>query len=110
MFSDLLESLRYHLWRRPQVLIGTGNLIVHVAVYWFLAGLLSNVVVQVTSVMHAMLPRTLEAKASISDVLPVIPTWWIPESTMSFLLLIVMGAIGVWLALTGKRLRRLYVY
>lgn len=108
MFHDLLDSLRYHLLRKPLMAIAAGRFISYLAFYLCLAGLFSKVAVQAVSVVHAMVPQTPGAEASISDVLPRIPTWWIPESAMGFVLLIVMGLMGMWLALTGKRLKRLY--
>ena len=43
---------------------------------------------------------------SISQLYPSLPTWWIPESAISFILLIAAFVLGIRLTLAGKKLDR----
>ncbi|BFO54269.1 hypothetical protein AVXHC19_10720 [Acidovorax sacchari] len=108
MLYRLSETLLANLLSKPQVAITTGHLIFRGALMCCTAGCLLQVPVKAISIVHALGSQTHTTDVSLSDVLPGIPTWWIPESAISFALLIMAGAFGVWLAHSGKRLRRLY--
>ena len=106
MIDDLFESLQHYFWSKPKRLISLGSAIGNIAFVWLVVGLYANVGVQAVSIASAAAQGASAPQTTISQIYPSLPTWWIPESPISFALLIALFALGVWLALAGKKLDR----
>ena len=106
MIDDLFERLHHYFWSKPKRLIALGSAVRNIAFGWLAVGLYANVGVQAASIVSATAQGASAPQATISQLYPSLPTWWIPESPASFILLIASFAIGVWLTLAGKKLDR----
>lgn len=106
MIDDLLAGLHHYFWSKPTRLIALGAVIGNIAFAWLVVGLYANVGVQAASIVLGTAQGASSPHATISQTYPSLPTWWIPESSISFILLIAAFGLGIWLARTGKKLDR----
>ncbi|MNY84363.1 hypothetical protein D3C78_05150 [compost metagenome] len=106
MIAALLERLHHYFWSKPKRLIALGTVLGNVAVGWLIAGLYAKVGLQAVSIVSATAQGSKAPQASISQLYPSVPTWWIPEHPISFILLIATFGLGVWLTIAGKKLDR----
>lgn len=106
MIDDLFESLHHYFWSKPKRLVALGDAVRNIAFGWLAVGLYANVGVQAASIVSTTARGVSTSQATISQLYPSLPTWWIPESAISFILLIAAFGLGVGLALAGKKLDR----
>ena len=106
MIDDLLEGLHHYFWSKPKRLIALGRAVRSLAFGWTAVGLYANVGVQAVSIVSATAQGVSAPQVTISRLYPSLPTWWIPESFFSFILLIAAFGLGFWLTIAGKKLDR----
>lgn len=106
MIDDLLERLHHYFLNRPKRLVALGSAVWNIALGWFAVGLFANVGIQAASIVSATARGVSTPQMTISQLYPSLPTWWIPESAISFILLIATFGLGIWLTLAGKKLDR----
>lgn len=58
--------------------------------------------------MPAKLGVTAALTRSLADAYPALPTWWIPESAVGFILSLGVAAVGLWLVMATKHLNRTF--
>lgn len=95
----VLDRIANYFYQRGR-LRGAGQLLTYAAVSWCMFGIAGH---SLTAVLAALLRRPA---LTLVDVLPSIPTWWIPEHPVSFALVVILGVSGVFLSIEGKRLDR----
>ena len=106
MIDDLLEGLHHYFWSKPKRLIALGGAVRNIAFGWLAVGLYANFGVKAASIVSATARGVSTSPMSISQLYPSLPTWWIPESAISFILLIAAFGLGIRLTLAGKKLDR----
>lgn len=52
------------------------------------------------------LGRQVRSQSTLADLLPGLPTWWIPETLVGFVFVIVVAIVGVVIAREGRNLER----
>ena len=92
----MLERVVDYFYQRGR-LRGAGQLLINVAAYWCMFGIVGQVVTDVPAAMQRRPAQTL------ADALPNVATWWVPEHPISFGLVIGLGVLGFFLSIKGKR-------
>lgn len=79
----------------------TGSLITRGAAFVLMVGAVCRLLT------HLPLPKPGSVRP-LAEVLPNLPTWWIPESGLGFVFVAAIAAYGVWLVFEGKKLDRVW--
>lgn len=95
----MLERVVDYFYQRGR-LRGAGQFLTCVAVYWCMFGAAGHFI---TAVPAALQRRPVQM---LAEVLPDVPTWWVPEHPVSFVFVIALGVLGFFLSLKGKQLDR----
>lgn len=100
MFDNVLN----YFLTEPRRLESLGGTLASIGVTVILAGLLGHVAVVATGSIGSLAgPRTVK---TLAEIYPSLPTWWIPEGVVGGLPALILTASGIWLNVTGKRIRR----
>lgn len=102
-----MESIYIWLIERYNLLIEAGRTIFVSGSVLICAGLWGKVVKTSISTILSLSPPPVSATRTLAEIYPVLPTWWIPESTAGFILAALVTCIGITVALIGKHLRRI---
>lgn len=95
----MLEWVVDYFYQRGR-LRRTGQFLTYLAAYWCMFGAVGHLI---TAVPAALLQRPAQM---LAEVLPEVPTWWVPEHPVSFFFAIALGALGFFISFTGKQLDR----
>ncbi|WP_416761849.1 hypothetical protein ACNI65_06280 [Roseateles sp. So40a] len=101
-----LERLVDLLFSSPQRWMDWGRAVVFVSLGVLFLGLVARVALQGAAVVGS-LAVGLNAPGRLSELLPSIPTWWVPETLSGFTLWLVIAAAGAMAARHGRYLKRL---
>ncbi|WP_377806881.1 hypothetical protein [Acidovorax facilis] len=77
-----------------------GRFLTHVSVYLCIFGAAAHCITAVPAALQHRSAQTL------AEVLPNLPSWWVPEHPVSFVVVIAFGLLGVFLSLKGKQVDR----
>jgi hypothetical protein len=102
----MLERLEDYFLTEPERLIGLGRALVYLGGMLIMFGLVGHVATSAANGI-GIIGGHADTVKTLADIYPSLPTWWVPESIIGALPAIVTSALGIWLTLTGKRLRRL---
>jgi hypothetical protein len=92
---------------QPGRLVTLGRTFVTIGFGIIFAGLVGRLA---TGAQHAILqiaPHPGEARG-LAELFPNFWTWWIPETIVGAIPALCLIALGVWLAVFGRRIERLY--
>lgn len=106
MIDGLFETFQHYFWSKPKRLVVLGTGIGNIALLWLAAGLYAQAGILATSIVSTATRGAKGPQVAIDQLVPGMPTWWIPEHPVSFALLITSVALGVWLMHAGKKLDR----
>lgn len=95
----MVERVVDYFYQRGR-LRGVGQFLTYVAAYFCMFGAAGHLI---TSVPAALQRRPAQM---LVEVLPSLPTWWVPEQPVSFVIVIALGVLGFFLSLKGKQLDR----
>lgn len=98
MYGQLLEFFL----TRPSRIIALGSALTRCAGFVVVAGLAARLV---TLDASALVRSGVSQHGELAQVLPTLPTWWVPESVFGFGLAGLGIVCGLYLCVVGKRLR-----
>ena len=101
----MLERVMVYFFAEPRRLENLGRTLVSIGATIILSGLLGHVAVTAIGAVSGLTGQANTVK-TLAEIYPSLPTWWIPERILGALPAILAVAIGSWLNLTGKELRR----
>lgn len=104
----MLEKLYESLYMHPKEAHEIGTLLQWVSFVLVLFGLVSHTYVLVISLMQGLIPSGRTEIASIAQLVPSVPTWWIPESAPAFALVVLVGIAGVLISMEAKKCQRIW--
>ncbi|MEO8938578.1 MAG: hypothetical protein ABI277_00250 [Burkholderiaceae bacterium] len=89
---------------QPQRLTLIGRVLYRCAAFQVLAGVVAQVL---TFAMREAQPQI--AYRGISDVVPGLPTWWIPETVLGMIGVTLFAAVGLAIAYSGRQVERQWI-
>ncbi|MBI4807975.1 MAG: hypothetical protein HY799_03345 [Nitrosomonadales bacterium] len=100
----MLDSTLNYFMREPRWLENLGSTLASIGTTVILAGLLGHVGVVATGAIGSLAGQN--TVKTLAEIYPSLPTWWIPEGVVGGLPALILTASGIWLNVTGKRIRR----
>ncbi len=95
----MLERVMDYFLQRGR-LRSAGQFLTHLSAYLCIFGAAAHCITAVPAALQNRSAQTL------AEVLPDLPSWWVPEHPVSFILVIAFGVLGVFLSLKGKQVDR----
>ncbi len=102
-----LLDLRDYIHGRPRLLREMGSGLMLSAFAFTIAGLFGNVAKTAVSAMNVLSRPASKGTTLLAFLYPDLPTWWIPESALTFVMLLGVAGCGLVLCLEGRKLERL---
>lgn len=91
----------------PQRLIDSGWLLTLAGFILLFSGLWGLVTTTSVNAVSSVAPGvTAPPSKVLADIYPMLPTWWIPESPLGFVLPVVLIILGWIVAMAGKQIKR----
>lgn len=89
----------------PKRLVAIGEALYSVASALVILGVWASVYTGAVAALNS-LGRQVRSKSTLADLLPGLPTWWIPETLVGFVFIIAFAIVGVVIAREGRNLER----
>lgn len=102
----MLERIEDYFIEQPGRLIALGRTLVVIGAVLLVFAAIGRLASAVPGIFSSM-GGTHVATKSLAEVYPTLPTWWVPESLLGGVPALSFIGLGLWLAATGRRLRRL---
>lgn len=101
-----VERLADLLFSAPQRWVAGGRAVALGALGLTVLGAFARVMVEGTAAIRALHPGGIPLR-SLAELVPTVPTWWVPETPMGFALCAVVFVSGVVAVLHGRHLKSL---
>lgn len=95
----MFERIVDYFYQRGR-LRGAGQFLTYATAYSCMFGAAGHFITAVPAALQRHTAQTL------AEVLPDVPTWWVPEYLMSVVFVIALSVLGFFLSLKGKQLDR----
>lgn len=92
--------------RKPERITESGRTMFLIGGALLISGLLGHVATAAADAVKLI--GKLPQGTRLAEMYPTWPLWWVPESFVGFFLAAILMALGVWLVVTGKRLRKYF--
>lgn len=103
----MFETAMTSVLSNPKRLIWVGYALFRTSTFILMIAILAKAATKATEGIFNLSASTAHA-VPLAEVLPSLPTWWVPESLSGTLLTISLGAMGLWLHYCGKNLQRYF--
>ena len=100
----MIDLFSMFLLSQPQRITLVGRLLYRCAAFQVLAGVVAQML---TIAMRKAQPHV--AYRWISDVMPGLPTWWIPETVLGMIGVTLIAVAGLAVAYSGRQFERQWV-
>jgi hypothetical protein len=105
MFEKILDAFL----ENPKRLVALGDFLITLG-YWIgIAGLVGKVATTAVGAIISM-ANSSASVGTLADIYPSLPTAWVPESAIGFVLTGLILSLGLWLKHTGKQFERYLRY
>lgn len=98
----MTDSALTFLLSQPQRITLVGRIFYRCAAFQVLAGVVAQLMTTAMRQAHA-------SYRGIGDVMPDLPTWWIPETVLGMIGVTLLAAMGLAIAYSGRQFERQYV-
>lgn len=105
MFEKILDAFLAN----PKRLLALGGFLITLGYWLGIAGLLGKVATTAVGAITSM-ANSSASVGTLADIYPSLPTAWVPESAIGFVLTALILSLGLWLKHTGKQLERYLRY
>lgn len=102
----MLEHLMDYFLTRPKRLVALGQVLTRFGGFLVVLGAIAHAATKSLSVVRGM-AGVHQTDPTLADLLPAVPTWWIPESALGFGLVALLLLAGVVALHTGRMYERL---
>ncbi len=102
----MLDKIADYFITEPQRINAIGEVFFRLGTTLILAGLFAHFATTVVSTVTISAAQSTHMPQSLADLLPGIPTWWIPESILGGLPAVGLCGFGLWLKVVAKKIRR----
>lgn len=101
----MLEHLVDYFLTRPKRLVALGQVLIRSGGFLVVLGVIAHAATNSLSVVRGMADGRQSAP-TLADLLPAVPTWWVPESAVGFGLVALLLLAGVVALRTGRMCER----
>lgn len=105
MFEKILDEFL----ENPKRMVALGEFLITLGYWLGIAGLVGKVATTAVGAISSMANRSASV-GTLADIYPSLPTAWVPESVIGFVLTAVILSLGLWLKHTGKKFERYLRY
>lgn len=102
----MVERCIEYFLTEPRRLVNLGRALLQAGGFLVVAGLLGFLATTAGSFVAGMATSTRPV-VELAEVLPGLPTWWVPESLAAYGFAVCCGLIGVWAIHMGRMYERL---
>lgn len=90
---------------RPKRLVAVGEALFSIASVLTILGACASMYTSAVAALNR-LGRQVRSQSTLTDLLPGLPTWWVPETFVGFVLVIAVAIVGAVMAREGRTLER----
>ena len=101
MFERVLDTFL----ENPKRLVALGDFLITLGYWLGIAGLVGKVATTAVGAITSMAISSASV-GTLADIYPSLPTAWVPESAIGFVLTALILSLGLWLKYTGRQLER----
>jgi hypothetical protein len=101
----MFDKVLVFFMAEPRRLESLGSTLASIGAAVILVGLFGHLAVVATGAVGGLAGHSNTVN-SLAQIYPSLPTWWIPEGIVGGLPALFLVAAGIWLNVTGKRIRR----
>ena len=101
----MLDRLLDHFLTQPRRLVESGRALMGLTGFVAVIGLVTRVATTAMSVVHGMSGAS-EPASRVADLLPGLPTWWVPETVFGYGLVLLFFGAGFVAVQTGQKYKR----
>jgi len=101
----MLEHLVDYFLTRPKRLVALGQVLIRSGGFLVILGVIAHAATNSLSVVRSM-AGSQQSVPTLADLLPPVPTWWVPESAVGFGLVALLLLSGVVALRTGRMYER----
>lgn len=101
----MLENIAEYFLEEPKRITAVGQVLARCGIVLIMAGLGARILVAAQTGIQ-LIGHKPTGTVYLADVLPSLPTWWIPESFVGFFISICFTGAGLYYIHLGRRLTR----
>lgn len=105
MFEKILDAFL----ENPKRLVALGEFLITLGYWLGIAGLVGKVATTAVGAITSM-ANSSASVGTLANIYPSLPTAWVPESAIGFVLTALILSLGLWLKHTGKQFERYLRY
>lgn len=105
MFEKILDEFL----ENPKRLVAMGEFLITLGYWLGIAGLVGKVATTAVGAITSMASSSSHV-GTLAGIYPSLPTAWVPESAIGFVLTALILSLGLWLKHTGKQFERYLRY
>lgn len=102
----MFDKIADYFITEPHRIDVMGEVLFRLGAALIFAGVVAHFATTAVSVVTMSMPNSTHVPQSLADLLPGIPTWWIPESIVGGLPAAGLCGLGFWLKVVAKKIRR----
>lgn len=101
----MLDRLAEYFLLYPKRLVAIGEALCSAASALVMLGACANLYTGAVATINS-LGHQVRSPSTLANLLPGLPTWWVPESLVSFIFVIAIAIVGIVIAREGRNLER----
>lgn len=101
----MLDRLAEFFLLHPKRLVAVGEALCSVASALVMLGACAHLYTGAVGAVNS-LGHQVRSQSTLADLLPGLPTWWVPETLVGFVFVIAVAIVGVVIAREGRNLER----
>lgn len=101
MFEKILDAFL----ENPKRLAALGEFLIMLGYWLGIAGLVGKLATTAVGAITSMATRNVNV-GTLSEIYPSLPTAWVPESVVGFVLTALILSLGLWLKHAGRQFER----
>lgn len=105
---EQVEDLLSWFHEQPERIVNLGSSCLTIGFILFGFGMWGMIAITAMNAMNHLAKQPQDA--TLASTYPNYPTWWIPESILGILVMLVLFMYGVFLVYQGKKIKRIMNY
>lgn len=102
----MFERFILYFIERPASIVALGKLALNFAGFLLAVGTIASLSTRTLALTQGIGRAIQPSALSVAELLPGLPTWWVPENVTGFFVAVLLGLAGVALVRTGRLYQR----